>query len=88
MTGTGQTPAPGVDGRIVDDVPPKPVLPVTGLIGNSAADVVYVGAVAGAVAGIMQVKLYVPAESQPGDVPVLIRVGTAFSQPGVTLAVR
>jgi hypothetical protein len=35
----------------------------------------------------MQVKLYVPAESQPGDVPVLIRVGTAFSQPGVTLAV-
>jgi uncharacterized protein (TIGR03437 family) len=39
-------------------------------------------------AGVVQVNAVVPAGSRSGDVSVVVTIGNASSQPGVTVAVR
>jgi uncharacterized protein (TIGR03437 family) len=88
-TGEGQTEPGGEDGRIITDVLPRPRLPVSVTIGGQPAEVVYAGGAPGLVAGVLQVNARVPADLTPtGNVPVVLEVGSAASQPGVTLAVR
>ena len=46
-------------------------------------------AVAIAIAGVVQISVKVPGAPQPGDaVPVMVQVGNTSSQAGVTIAVR
>jgi uncharacterized protein (TIGR03437 family) len=88
-TGEGQTSPAGVDGKRAVTSPPIPILPVTITIGGVPVDhPKLVGGVAGQVAGLLQINVAIPAGVTPGSaVPVVIRVGEATSQAGVTLAI-
>jgi uncharacterized protein (TIGR03437 family) len=88
-TGEGQTEPGGQDGRIAAETPPRPRLPVAVTIGGRTSEVMYAGGAPGLVSGVIQVNARLPADlPQAGDVPVILQVGSATSQPGVTLAVR
>jgi trimeric autotransporter adhesin len=79
-TGEGQTTA---------DALPMPVLPVTVRIGGVQAELIYAGAAEGLSEGMMQVSARVPADvAASGNVSLELRVGTASSQSGVTVAIR
>jgi uncharacterized protein (TIGR03437 family) len=88
-TGAGQTNPPSVDGQINEDPFPKPMLPVSVQIGGWESDVLFVGAAPNLISGIVQVNSRIPASVVAGPaVPVILKVGTAASPQGVTLAVR
>lgn len=90
LTGEGQTIPGGVDGHVNSDYNnlPRPVLDVAVRIGNQPATVHYAGAAPDMVSGVMQVNAEIPAGLSPGLFPVLVTVGTASSQAGVTVAVK
>jgi uncharacterized protein (TIGR03437 family) len=87
-TGEGQTSPAGVDGLLALLQYPKPVTPVTVTIGGQPAEVPYYGAAPQAVAGLLQVNARVPDNVASGAVEVVVQVGTAKSQTGLTVAVR
>ena len=88
-TGEGQTDPPGVDGKVATGVLPKPLLPVSVRIGGMPAEILYVGAAPGLLAGVLQVNARVPAElATTGAVPISLTLGTATSAPGVTVSIR
>jgi uncharacterized protein (TIGR03437 family) len=90
LTGEGDTDPIGADGRLAAfPLLPKPLLPVSVLIGGLPADLTYAGGAPGATAGLLQVNAKIP-EGVTRGVPALvqIRVGDATSQSGVTLAVK
>ena len=88
-TGEGQTSPSGTDGKPASDSPPKPILPVSVTIGGLTVDnLQYVGGAPGEVAGLLQINVQVPSGVTPGSAaPVVIQVGGATSQAGVTIAV-
>jgi uncharacterized protein (TIGR03437 family) len=86
-TGEGQTDPPGTDGKVAADVQPVPLLPVSVTMGGVDAPVVSAAVGVGQVAGNFQVTVKIPDGVGPGDVPVVVTVGTASSQPGITVAV-
>ena len=88
-TGEGQTSPPGVDGKPASKPLPTPNLPVSVTIGGvTVNNPLYVGGAPGEVAGLIQINVQVPLGVIPGSVvPVVIRVGNATSQTGVTIAV-
>jgi uncharacterized protein (TIGR03437 family) len=61
----------------------SPVLPLSVTVDGQTADVLYAGGT-----GVIQVNVRLPAGIHSGAVPVVLRVGGASSQPGVTLAVQ
>jgi uncharacterized protein (TIGR03437 family) len=65
------------------------ILPVVVTIGGITVDrLQYVGAAPGKIAGLLQINVPIPASVTPGNaVPVVVRVGGAPSQAGVTVAV-
>jgi len=88
-TGEGQTSPAGVDGKPATAPLPTPILPVNVTIGGVTVDnLQYVGGAPGEVAGLLQINVQIPVGITAGSaVPVLIRVGNAGSQAGVTIAV-
>jgi uncharacterized protein (TIGR03437 family) len=77
------------DGRIVETTNlPTPVAEVSVSIGGLPARLHYAGGAPGLPCGVLQVNAYVPDGLPPGNVPLLLRVGQAFSQPGVTIAIQ
>ena len=87
-TGEGQTNPGGTSGRITSTQLAKPVLPVSVQIDGQNADVLYAGSAPGLPAGALQVNAKIPASVRRGvAVPVVITVGNASSQAGVTLFV-
>ena len=87
-TGEGQTNPLGATGTITSTVLAKPVLPVSVQIDGQAADVLYAGNAPGLPAGVLQVNAKIPATVRRGvSVPVVLTVGSASSQSGVTLFV-
>jgi uncharacterized protein (TIGR03437 family) len=88
-TGEGQTIPGGQDGKLATAGNlPIPAAAVTVLVNGEQADVLYAGAAAGQVAGLLQVNVRIPADTPVGDIPVEIHVGNAASRPGITLAVQ
>jgi len=90
-TGEGQTSPAGVDGAINGSMLPlpAPLLPVSVEIGGLPAVVDYAGGAPLEVAGLLQVNVTIPAGVATGvSVPVVIKVGTATSQTGVTIAIK
>lgn len=70
------------------DANSTPVLPVSLTIGNYAAQLQYVGMTPG-FPGLLQINAEIPGGYAPaGVLPVVLQVGTAVSQPGVTIAVQ
>ena len=87
-TGEGQTNPAGVTGQPAQSPFPKPVLPVSLTIGGIAAGVLWAGEAPGFV-GLLQINAQVPSGFvPPGDLPVVLTVGTYQSQAGVTIALK
>jgi len=86
-TGAGQTWPPGVDGKLAAAPLPVPILPVRVTIGGVPAVVQYAGGALGQVAGMMQLIVVVPSGVSGSAVPVVVQIGDAVSQAGVTMAV-
>jgi uncharacterized protein (TIGR03437 family) len=86
-TGGGQTWPEGVDGQLGAAPLPVPILPVRVTIGGVPALVEYAGGVYGEVAGMLQLIVVVPSGVSGSAVPVVVEIGNAVSQAGVTIAV-
>jgi uncharacterized protein (TIGR03437 family) len=90
-TGQGQTSPGGVDGLIEPlSLPlPVPLLNVGATIGGLPANIQYVGAAPGLVAGALQVNIVVPAGVASGPAPLFISFGGMYnSQTGITVAIQ
>lgn len=95
MTGEGKTTPTAVTGKVtcsggcssLSQIP-VPLLSVSALVGGQPAQVVFAGEAPGLVSGVMQVNLVIPATASSGAVPIVISVGTASSQSGVTVQVQ
>jgi len=87
LTGEGQTVPNGIDGKPAGSPAPIPERMVEVTIGGKPATVQYAGGVPGAVAGVMQLNLQVPANLTGSAVPVVVTIDGVASQPGVTVAV-
>jgi uncharacterized protein (TIGR03437 family) len=87
-TGEGVTLPAGVDGSVTGSVLPQPLASVTATIGGVPATVQFAGEAPGDVAGIMQVNVMVPGNLPAGALPIVLTVGGASSQPGVTINVH
>lgn len=60
----------------------------TATIGGMNAEVEYAGSAPGLVNGAIQVNLKIPPGLTPGPQPIVITIGTAQSQSGITVAVK
>ncbi|MGA2739646.1 MAG: hypothetical protein ABSG65_19680 [Bryobacteraceae bacterium] len=87
-TGEGQTSPAGVTGQPAQAPFPLPVLPVSLTMGGIPAGVVFAGEAPGFV-GVMQINATVPSGFvPPGDLALVLTVGTYQSPSGVTIAVE
>ena len=91
-TGEGVLTPAGSDGRIetgpVSSIP-KPVLPVSVAFGGIASpQIPYAGVAPQSVDGLRQVNAQIPANAPSGAVDVVLTIGTAKSQPALTVAVK
>lgn len=88
-TGAGVTTPAGVDGLVASAPLPQANAPVEVTMGGLPCPINYAGAAPGDVAGVLQINAQVPAGVVPGGaVPIQVKIGTAYSQTGVTLAVK
>jgi len=94
LTGEGQTNPGGVDGKTTPLPPAAPAVPqqaVAVFLNGQQAQVPYAAEAPGLVAGIMQVNAQIPLNvvqnpsTSPIAVPLLLIVGPAFTQTGVTV---
>ena len=77
-----------INGDVVANLP-VPQLTVTATIGGLPATVTYAGGAPLELAGLLQVNVTIPSGVATGPhIPVLITVGTASSQTGVTIAIH
>jgi len=87
-TGEGVDDPAATDGMPAAEPLPKPTLPVTLTVGGFPVDILFAGAAPG-YAGLLQINARLPGAAAPaGNLPVVLRIGAASSQSGVTLAVR
>jgi uncharacterized protein (TIGR03437 family) len=88
-TGSGQSDPPGTDGQVARVPWPKPVLPISVLVGGLDAEILYARAAPELIAGMLQVNCRIPEDVASGDaVPIVLKAGTVSSQLGVTVSVR
>ena len=94
LTGEGQTNPGGVDGKTTPLPPahaPVPQQAVAVFLNGQQAQLPYAAEAPGLVAGIMQVNAQIPSNviqnpsSSPVAVPLVMIVGPAFTQTGVTV---
>jgi uncharacterized protein (TIGR03437 family) len=93
LSGEGLTAPAGVDGKVTTSPFPTPVLGVLVTMNGQLVPVSYAGEAPGLVAGVMQVNALIPqhllsqASTLPVAVPVVVQVGTTFSQANATISV-
>jgi uncharacterized protein (TIGR03437 family) len=87
VTGEGQTSPAGIDGKLAVEPYPIPILPVTVTIDGIDAPVQQASEAAGQV-GVLQIDVLIPDGVASGARPVMVQVGDAQSQPGVTVAIQ
>jgi uncharacterized protein (TIGR03437 family) len=87
-TGEGLTHPASIDGAPAIAPFPTPTLPVALSVGGYRVDILFAGAAPG-YSGLLQINTRLPGGFFPtGNVPVVLKIGTASSQPAVTIAVR
>jgi uncharacterized protein (TIGR03437 family) len=103
MTGEGQTRPAGVTGGLtcangcatVSQIP-KPTDPPFAAVGeltleglpSEDATITFYGEAPGLVSGVMQVNVVIPPDMPSGAAPLAIKVGSNWTQAGVTIAVK
>ena len=88
-TGEGQTDPPGQDGLFATITVPKPVAPVSVTIGGvPQTKILYAGAIPGEVPGVLQVNFVVAEHTPHGVQPIVVTIGGASSQAGITVAIK
>lgn len=87
-TGEGVLDTSVMDGQLATFPLPQPVAPVGVKIDGIDAEVTYGGSVFTQVFGFLQVNVRIPTGVRSGPVPVVLTVGNASSQTGVTLVVE
>jgi endo-1,4-beta-xylanase len=87
-TGGGAIVGGATDGALAPGAGSLVTQPVTATIGGVAASVLYAGPAPGQVNGVIQVNLQIPVGLTAGPQPVVITLGTAASQKGITVAVK
>lgn len=88
-TGAGRTEPAGVDGLVAEGIFPTPLAPVAVQIGGVDAEVLYAGSAPGLIAGVLQVNCLLPPGVPSGyAVPVVLKIGDASSQPGISVAIQ
>jgi uncharacterized protein (TIGR03437 family) len=91
-TGEGVLSPAGEDGRIENGAVstiPTPALPVTVTFGATASPkLTYAGVAPGEVDGLLQIDAQVPTGLTPGNVPIVVTIGTTASPQGLTIAVK
>ena len=87
-TGGGAIAGGATDGALATGAGTLVTQPVAATIGGVPATVDYAGPAPGLVNGAMQVNLTIPPGLAPGPQPVVITVGTAVSQQGITVVVE
>jgi uncharacterized protein (TIGR03437 family) len=87
-TGGGETNPAGIDGLLATAPLSTLVLPISARIDGKSAEVLYAGGAPGLVAGFMQVNVRVPDDVASGAAPIVLQVGSALSQPGVTVNIE
>ncbi len=88
-TGEGQVDRAVADGAVAAAPLPRPLLDVSVTIDGKPAEILYAGAAPGLVSGVIQVNARVPEDASRGaEIPAVLAVGGASSQPGVVVAVR
>ncbi len=87
-TGGGETSPAGTDGLLATSPFSTLLLPISARIAGRSADVLYAGGALGLVAGVIQVNVQVPDGIASGAVPIVLQVGSALSQPGVTINIE
>ena len=75
-------------GALTKDALPRLSLPVTATVGGVDAQVLYAGVAPGEPEGMIQINIQLPAGLQSGASEVIVKIGDASSQRGVTLAVK
>ena len=95
LTGEGQTNPAGVSGAVTavntsPDGPltPQPLNEPVVKIGGSTAQVSFYGEAPGMVSGVLQINAVVPTGLPAGDLPLIVSIAGADSQPGVTVSVQ
>ena len=94
LTGEGQTSPIGVTGKVTTisssgPLTPVPLLPVAVLIdGQPAASISFAGEAPALVSGVMQLNVQIPPAARSGNLSLVVSIGGASSQPGVTVSVR
>lgn len=87
-TGEGQTNPPGQDGAYAAAGGPAPLLPVQVDVAGRPAAVRSAGAIPGAFAGLFMIVFDIPQDAPSGDALLLVRVGNAASQSGLTIPIK
>lgn len=87
-TGLGSSTPQCTDGKIYASSLPISTLSVVGGINDVGTGVLYAGQAPGAVSGLAQFNILIPIDSLVGAVPVSLKVGDQYSQPGVTVVVK
>jgi uncharacterized protein (TIGR03437 family) len=75
-------------GALTTDALPRVALPVTATIGGLDAQVLYAGVAPGEPDGVIQINVQMPSGLSPGTAQVVVKIGDAVSQSGVTLALK
>jgi len=88
-TGEGQTDPQGVDGRFMDAILARPLLPVTVQIDGQDAELLYAGSAPGLPAGMIQINARIPLGVTRGiPVTVIVTIGRTTTQAGITIFVK
>lgn len=88
-TGAGRLSPAVPDGFLVSSAPyPAPMLPIELTIGGKKAEILYVGAAPGLIAGLVQINTRIPTGLTAGSVPVSLTVGTTVSNQTGTISLR
>jgi uncharacterized protein (TIGR03437 family) len=97
VTGEGQTIPAGRTGKITSvaaqgPLTPQPIQQLSVTIDGHSAKVLFYGEAPGIVAGMMQINVEVPPGARPGEVPVVVTLGSGgnahTTQSGVSVAIR
>jgi uncharacterized protein (TIGR03437 family) len=75
-------------GALTTDALPRVILPVSATMGGFDAPVLYAGIAPGQPDGMIQINIQVPAGLPSGTAGIVVKIGDASSQGGVTLAVK